>query len=88
MLFGGENWERFEIGMWFGCGLEGEFLKTRGGGWEIIDRVEAHDHVEDNEYLGSRENGCLAALPVGVHGGRRGTRLSYYCRSSPLDEWV
>lgn len=32
-LFGGENWERFEIGMWFGCRLEGEFLKTRGGGW-------------------------------------------------------
>lgn len=36
------------------------------------------NHVEDNEYLGSGETWCLVALPVGVHGGRRGTQLYYW----------
>lgn len=43
------------------------------------------NHVEDSEYLGSRETWCLVALPVGVHGGRSGTQLYYYCS---LPHWV
>lgn len=33
LVSGGENLEKFEIGMWFGWGLKAEFSKTRGGAW-------------------------------------------------------